>query len=74
MGKTLKNPKWRALSNAILTSAIGVLLAILGDWDPNQNYFVFKIITFVVLSIFDIWLIVFCAVQDLTKTGDGSLS
>lgn len=64
MGKILKNPKWRALANAILTSAIGVLLAILGDWDPNQNYFVFKIITFVVLSIFDIWLIVFCAVQD----------
>lgn len=64
MGKILKSPKWRALISAILTCLIGVSLAVLGDWDLKQKCFALKIIVFIILSILDVLLLVFCAAQD----------
>lgn len=64
MERIIKKPMWRALISAMLTGITSISLAVLGDWNPDQKCFILKIVMFIVLSLLDIAIIVFCASQD----------
>ncbi len=48
----------------MFTSLVGVSLALLGNWNPIQSHFFFKIVFFVIISIVNICHIVYCAALD----------
>lgn len=64
MNNKHKRPMWRAIIDAVLTVLLGISLALLGDWDSTQKYFVIKIIVFIVLALINILYIGHCAADD----------
>lgn len=64
MRKIYENPKWRAGISTVLTALVGICLALLGDWNAQQNNFWLKIGAFAVTSIIDLMYVIFCAAQD----------
>lgn len=64
MMRIYDNPKLRAGISAILTALVSISLAVLGNWNSEQEGFWFKVGVFVVLLIMNVLYVVFCAAQD----------
>ncbi len=67
MQNFLLRPRIRVIITGILTTVVSILSAILGNWDPNQNYYTLKIIMFFVATGTEILYLVLCAAQEVKE-------
>ncbi len=67
MKKSYQKPIWKVIITGILTIAISISLAVLDDWNPEQNNFILKIFCFLIFSVLDIIYLALCTIEDLRK-------
>lgn len=67
MQNHLLRPRIRVIITGILTIAVGISSAVLGNWDSNQNYYALKIISFFAASATQILYLVLCAAQEVKE-------
>lgn len=65
MNNFFLRPRVRAFITGILTLAVSISLAILGNWNLKQNFFWIKLTIFFIFSILHIIYLIFCTAQQV---------